>query len=1547
MKQLSNVPIRVLVLLLAAVLLCGTLTGLQASAANNEFDASSQLNLGLDGDDAGGDDLVFVPGEVIAPADSLEHAMTIAAAYGLELASYAYGIAIFIAPDPQEAVAQSETVQIMPAHSMSVSSLAPARGVTPLPQLSLNKIYHTFDVTYDYSQAGETAYKYGGSAYEPYRTSYTADTYSVTRHTGSAPGLLNEAEHAMQWHHDFMDNERAWKLSAGKNVVVAVIDTGIDIDHPDFAGRISAKSYNSYTDQVGPEYVRDDFGHGTHVSGIVAGALNDGEGVCGVAPLSEIMTVKANIPSDPGYFEQASWLRGLNYAVDNGAQVVNMSFGRLYFSGPDSLEQAVIARAVANGVTVVCAAGNYDPGYVSYPAAYEETIAVSAIRWDGRIDLSYSCYGPELDIAAPGTDIYSTVMGGGYEYWSGTSMASPCAAGVAALIVSLHPEYTPQQVRDALCQTARDTGELGKDDYYGYGIVSSYGALLGPDKLLSVTFDYADGSRAPVTVKTIPGEKLLETYGPRRDGYAFTGWYIKGTQNRFSFTEVITEDLNLYAGWTEIKPGMYIVEFPDVNFRREVLQLLNWDDKYRTDGSIIDAADAETLASFEYLYAADMLIGDMTGLSYFSGLETLLCGWNQLSELDLTKNTKLKAVDCPFNQLSGLDVSKNTKLLELGCIFNQIENLDVSANIELEVLFCSFNQLHKLDVTKNSALTQFDCTYNQLTALDISQNVALEELICHENQLTALDVSNNAALWALDCGDNQLSALDLTKNSGLEWVYCAFNQLTALDVSHNAALWYLTCWSNQLTSLDVSHNPELVYLDCEENRLSTVDLSKNAALETLYCSDNQLRTLDLSANTALELLYCGGNQLSTLDVSKNISLWYIYCGFNPLSALDVSKNTELAYLYCYNCQLNTLDLPESTNLLLVSCFSNRLTAFSADSATALEYLWCYDNDLTALDVADNSELGLFDCRANKIESPDDVSGWQEIGLILGDSFLFYPQKSDDIKLGAYKDAFPDANFRDEVLNLLYYNAGIKRTGESVMTWGDWLFLSSMEYLDLQDMDIRDMTGLSYFSGLEYLECGWNQLSTLDVSANTALEYLHCSGNQLTALDVSANTALEYLDCYDNQLTKLDVTHNIALEYLGCGYNQLSALDISKNTVLMYLYCFDNQLTSLDISRNIALESLHCGGNPLIDLDVSHLLALRSLACYDNQLTKLDATHNIALKELNCDNNQITALDVSKNTALRYLYCWDNQLSALDVSANTALVSLSCDYNLLDTLDVSKNAELMHLGCGGNELITLDVSANTALESLQCWGNQLSTLDISKNAFLRDLGCGYNNLTSLDVSNNNCLEYLYCNDNQLTALDVSHNSALVNLDCMHNRMTDPDSVRGWREVGLEINSLEDIYSGTFYFYPQADQDYDFTVYMEPSQTDLVVGDTLYVDVMISGRLSYALAETKIAYDTGLLEFAGFENMTGWMGQTYREKPNFIITRIVPNINMNVGAYCTEPVRLVTLKFTVKDTLTASSIQTDLSFAVISVFPPANAPLPSVAPGKDLNITLYHK
>ena len=261
------------------------------------------------------------------------------------------------------------------------------------------------------------------------------------------------------------------------------------------------------------------------------------------------------------------------------------------------------------------------------------------------------------------------------------------------------------------------------------------------------------------------------------------------------------------------------------------------------------------MASVTELNIAEKGLTDLSALKYFTGLQTLDCSRNLLTELDVSALTNLTSLVCSDNQLTTLDVSGLTNLTSLDCYRNELTKLDVS-NLTL--------------------LTELDCAYNQLTALDVSKLTGLTDLDCSDNQLTALDVSNLTLLTDLDCADNQLKALNVSKLTHLTILDCAHNQLTALDVSKLTHLTDLDCAKNLLTELNIMNLTLLMDLDCSENRMSSLDISEFRNLYSVKCGKqtadgvtSRTLTLTLTAAQKAEGVFNASSKYN-VDVNLNV-----------------------------------------------------------------------------------------------------------------------------------------------------------------------------------------------------------------------------------------------------------------------------------------------------------------------------------------------------------------------------------------------------------------------------------------------------------------------------------------------------------------------------------------------------------------------------------------------------------------------------------------------------------------------------------------------------
>lgn len=267
-----------------------------------------------------------------------------------------------------------------------------------------------------------------------------------------------------------VDAVSAWTATRGsRSVLVAVVDTGVDHHHADFGDRVLWRRGRDFADD--DRVAMDDHGHGTHVAGIIAATVDNGYGGAGVAPNVTILPVR--VLGADGQGSASSVAEGIVYAAQAGAQVINLSLGS------DDYHQVIeeaLEEARRLGALPIAATGNDEADELSYPARSRHALAVGATDVNGeRAD--FSNYGDGLELSAPGVDVVSTWIGGTSCYASGTSMAAPHAAGVAALVLSRQPRLSDRNLAQILTSTARDRGPRGYDREYGWGIVHATEAL--------------------------------------------------------------------------------------------------------------------------------------------------------------------------------------------------------------------------------------------------------------------------------------------------------------------------------------------------------------------------------------------------------------------------------------------------------------------------------------------------------------------------------------------------------------------------------------------------------------------------------------------------------------------------------------------------------------------------------------------------------------------------------------------------------------------------------------------------------------------------------------------------------------------------------------------------------------------------------------------------------------------------------------------------------------------------------------------------------------
>ena len=441
----------------------------------------------------------------------------------------------------------------------------------------------------------------------------------------------------------------------------------------------------------------------------------------------------------------------------------------------------------------------------------------------------------------------------------------------------------------------------------------------------------------------------------------------------------------------------------------------------------------------------------------------------------------------------------------------------------------------------------------------------------------------------------------------------------------------------------------------------------------------------------------------------------------------------------------------------------------------------------------------------------------------------------------YGEAFPDANFRAAVLELLNADGG-GRTGESLVSEADISAMADIINLSVPEMGIADLTGIEYFVGLIIFDCHNNQLTSLDLSNNVELEMLDCFSNLITELDLSNNAALRIADCSANQLTWIDVSGCINLMLLDCTTNRLTKLDMSKNHALVTLCCSYNYISSpsdvafkpelqlainspedpksgqfqfypqneplVSVPPNITTEALPDGtvgvaysqevtavGDEPITWNLAEGALPDGLALTQDGaiLGTPDAAgaFSFTVRAANEAGYDDMALSIKIDTLSATTYADafpDENFRAAVLGLLNAYGGARTGESPVTDEDIAAMATRTDLEVYNRGISDLTgIEYFTGLVNLYCYNNELTELDVAGNAALRLLNCGDNRLDKLDVAGNTVLKSLYCYNNELHELDVTNNTALETLYCYNNLMVELDVSNNSALIDLHCNN----------------------------------------------------------------------------------------------------------------------------------------------------------------
>jgi subtilisin family serine protease len=362
-------------------------------------------------------------------------------------------------------------VSFQPSASFAINGAAPQAGA-----LDLAQAFDCFSLTAA-NQVVPGIYKLSGSGVDVKAAAQALQAigtvkYAVPNYIRSVTLSPNDEQYVgqQQWGVTQVKAEQAWDITTGsESVIIAIVDTGT-AHHPDLDGKIVG-GWDFVNNDNDPT---DDFGHGTYTAGIAAAASNNGQGIVGMSWGSKIMPIK--VLSSRGSGTDETIARGVHWAVDNGAKIINASLGG---SEDTPVQLEATEYAASHNVLFVASAGNTPDGRPKYPAGYEKVLAVGAT---GRADTftGFSSFGGYVGVSAPGVGILSTGWDDGnldYEYGNGTSASAPFVSGIAALVWSVNPSLTAQDVRTIIEDSSDDLGDPGRDEHYGYGRVNAFRAV--------------------------------------------------------------------------------------------------------------------------------------------------------------------------------------------------------------------------------------------------------------------------------------------------------------------------------------------------------------------------------------------------------------------------------------------------------------------------------------------------------------------------------------------------------------------------------------------------------------------------------------------------------------------------------------------------------------------------------------------------------------------------------------------------------------------------------------------------------------------------------------------------------------------------------------------------------------------------------------------------------------------------------------------------------------------------------------------------------------
>ncbi len=922
---------------------------------------------------------------------------------------------------------------------------------------------------------------------------------------------LNDTELSFQSYLGYINIGTSWNMTLGSGITVAVIDTGIDTDHPEFSGRISQNSYNASSDKIVKDYglsvIEDKQGHGTEVAGVISAAMNNGKGVAGIAPEAQLLVIKAECNKE-GVFERGSDLVfGLYYAIEQDVNVINMSFG-----SDENIYEEALQLAADSNIICVASAGNDSTSMLNYPAADENVIGVGALAYDSWELAEYSNYGDNSDVVAPGT-VYTTTIGGGYKYINGTSFSSPIVAASLTLYFSSNKRDDVEKIREVLYASCLDLGDLGEDWYYGYGALDLNALVVEPKG--KITFEMLTDEIDNIERIYVKGHALQNIPLDIERNYAvFDGWYYgidcaEGDELDL-YADVFESDITLYANWVNEEDGIpynYVilddgsVEIRSYTGKRRYLTIPD-----KIEGRVVSSIGESAFEDQKRIREINLPEGlTSIGIMAFKGCSSL-------SSINIPDGVRIIGAEA-FAECTRM------RSVEFGS-FSSLESIGIFAFSKSGII--------AFDLPKNVISVDGSVFFGAVSLKRINVDAENASFVSVNGVLMNATKDTIVAYPAAAGIDYKLPS-HVTRIGKHAFGYAG---LKSIDLSHvkiigesafSYSLLRTVSLPDSVTSLEKKAFAYAAYLESAKLGSGIVEIANETfshctALNDIKFSQN-IRSIGNQAFAS-----CGS--IEKLDLSKNNELIIIdanaFSGCTAMKSVSFPKNGKLAnigdYAFAYNKNLVNADLPDSVTV--IGDYAFKACGFKG-SVRLPEMLKDYGPGA----YADCSSVTAFDIPASNTE-------YIAVGGIIHTKdksvLIAYPAGNDasEYKLSGtvvsvFDSAFGGADKLSRVIlpaGLMYIEryafagaSSLTRIDipESVVSIGNYAFSGCYS---MQSAVFAGNSRLERLSNSSFANSGIKSF-IIPANVSSAGQYVFGGCNNLTSVTFAANSKLESIPAY--------------------------------------------------------------------------------------------------------------------------------------------------------------------------------------------------------------------------------------------------------------------------------------------------------------------------------------------------------------------------------------------------------------------------------------------------